>query len=171
MSKKIGIDVVQEPWGEKTLTLVRLEVFDIPDLICDIWCYEDKFGIGEPHPQDDGSMILKHKHGDNPQIELTTHLFPSSDTVESIVTVTGPDEDAVHSIRTVNACWQLRKSDSFGNRGHFVSDFVNRCFIYTDKGFTLMTETKRFPDTRRPTTHEYNSPPWVQNYYLSLIHI
>jgi len=165
MDKNIGIEVVQEQWGKTTLTLARLTVFDIPDLMCNIWCYEDKFGVGEPHAQADGSVMLKHRHGDNPKIELTTHLIPSADTVESVVTVTGPDESAVRSVRTVNACWQFRNSESFGNRGHFVRDFVNRCFIYIDRGFVRMTETERFPDTRRPATHEYNSPPWVQNYY------
>jgi hypothetical protein len=107
---------------------------------------------------------IQHHRADSPQIKLTTHLIPSSDTLESSVTIVGPNEDAVRSIRRINACWQFRKSDSFGNQGHFVRDFVNRCFIYTDKGFMRMADTKRFPDTRRPPDHEYNSPPWVQRY-------
>jgi hypothetical protein len=165
MNQNIGIEFVEEQWGKRTLTFVQLTVLGIPSLVCDIWCYEDKFGIGEPYPQDDGSLILKHRHGDNPLIELTTHLIPSEDTVESVVKLTGPDESAVCSVGTVNACWQFRNSEGFGNRGHFVKDFVNRCFIYTNRGFTRMTETERFPDTRKPPSHEYNSPPWVQNYY------
>lgn len=164
MDEGIGIEFVKEQKGKETRTIARLTVSAIPDLMCDLWCYEDRFGVGEGHPQTDGSMILKHQHSDNPQIELTTHLIPSSDTVESLVTVTGPDEDAVRSVRRINACWQFRDSDSFGNRGHFVRDFVNRCFLYIGKGFVRMTDTKRFPDTRRPSDHEHNSPPWVQRY-------
>jgi hypothetical protein len=164
MTGMIGIEFVKEQNGEETRTIARITVPSISDLVCDLWCYEDKFGAGEGHPQADGSMILKHQRADNSQIELTTHLVPSLDTVVSSIVVTGPDEDAMQSIRRVNACWQFRNSDSFGNREHFVRDFVNRCFVYTDKGFTRMTDTERFPDTRRPPDHEYNSPPWVQRY-------
>lgn len=165
MEKGIRIEFVEKHKGEeRAQTIARITVPAITDLVCDLWCYEDKFGVGEGHPQADGSMILKHRHADNPQIELTTQLIPSSDTVESLVTVTGPDEGSVRSIRRVNACWQFQNSDSFGNHGHFVRDFVNRCFLYTNRGFVRMTDTKRFPDTRRPSDHEYNSPPWVQRY-------
>jgi len=164
MAEEIGVRFVKEQSGAQTQTIARITVPSIPDLVCDLWCYEDKFGAGQGEPQADGSMILKHKRCDNPQIGLTTHLIPSFDMVESLVTVVAPDESAVRSIRRINACWQFRKSESFGNRGHFVRDFVSRCFIYTDKGFTRMTDTKRFPDTRRPPDHEYNSPPWVQRY-------
>ena len=164
MTGMIGIEFVKEQSGEETRTIARITVPSISDLVCDLWCYEDKFGAGEGHPQADGSMILKHHRADNSQIELTTHLVPSLDTVVSSIAVTGPDEDGVQSVRRVNACWQFRNSDSFGNREHFVRDFVNRCFVYTDKGFTRMTDTERFPDTRRPPDHEYNSPPWVQRY-------
>jgi len=164
MTKGIGIEFVKEQKGEEIRTIARITVSAIPDLVCDLWCYEDKFGVGEGYPQADGSLILKHRHSDNSRIELTTHLVQSSDTVVSSITVTGPDENSVRSVRRINACWQFRNSDSFGNRGHFVRDFVNRCFIYTDKGFTRMTDTQRFPDTRRPPEHEHNSPPWVQRY-------
>jgi len=164
MGKGIGIKFVKEQKGKETRTIARITVSAIPDLVCDLWCYEDKFGVGEGYPQADVSMILKHRRSDNPRIELTTHLMPSSDTVVSSIMVTGPDENSVRSVRRINACWQFRNSDSFGNRGHFVRDFVHRCFIYTDKGFTRMTDTQRFPDTRRPPEHEHNSPPWVQRY-------
>ena len=176
MSQNISIEFAQEERGSKsayplqrkstlTLTFARVMVPSIPDLVCDLWCYEDKFGIGEPHPQEDGSFIFKHRYLDNPSIESTTHLIPSADTVEFVVKITGPDESAVRSIGWVNVCWQFRPSESFGNRGHFVEDFVNRCFIYTESGFKRMTETERFPDTRESPTHEHNSPPGVQNYY------
>ena len=184
MNRKIGIEFVQQErespkafmlQGKNalTLTFARMTVSGIPDLICDLWCYEDKFGIAEPYAQKDGNMIFKHQHLDNPGVEATTHLMPSADAVESVVTVTGPDEAALRSIDTINACWQFRPSESFGNQGHYVRDFVHRCFIYTDRGFTRLTETERFPDTRpwdllprsaRPPRHEYNSPPWVQIY-------
>ena len=163
MTKGIGIEFVKEQKGEETRTIARITVSAILDLVCDLWCYEDKFGVGEGYPQADGSLILKHRRSNNPavhevtarsQIELTTHLMPSSDRVVSSIMVTGPDENSVRSVRRINACWQFRNSDSFGNRGHFVRDFVNRCFLYTDKGFVQMTDTQRFPDTRRPPEHE-----------------
>lgn len=164
MNNTIRIEFAQEQHGSENRTIARITVPSIPSLTCDLWCYEDKFGVGEGDSQDDGSMILKHRHAEKPEVELRTHLIPSSETVVSLATITGPDERAVRSIRALNACWQFRPSNSFGNRGHFVRDFVNRCFLYTSKGFQWLTDTQRYPDTRRGPDDEKNSPPWVQRY-------
>jgi hypothetical protein len=75
MEKGIGIEFVEKRKGEEIAqTIARITVPAIPDLLCDLWCYEDKFGVGEGHPQADGSMILKHRHADNPQIDTNTTL-------------------------------------------------------------------------------------------------
>jgi hypothetical protein len=74
MTEVIGIEFVKEQSGAETRTIASITVPSIPDLICDLWCYEDKFGAGQAEPKADGNMILKHRRSDNPQIELTTHL-------------------------------------------------------------------------------------------------
>lgn len=57
--------------------------------------------MDEGYPQNDGSIILKHRHADKPEVELQTHLIPSADTVVSLATITCPGEDAVRSIRAL----------------------------------------------------------------------
>ncbi|MHC4403486.1 MAG: hypothetical protein ACYTG0_27835 [Planctomycetota bacterium] len=161
--KKPTIKVEQEKKGDRVFTMVRIAVPTIPDFECDMWCYEDALGQGEGSPQPDGSMVVRHKHPGGAEVE--TKLVPSEGAVDWHVTVTGPTPEAVQAVASVNGCWQLRRAPGFQSlEGRFVESFVNQCFIYTARGFTLLKDTERFPDTRRPATHKTNSPPWVQNY-------
>ncbi|MBT3267459.1 hypothetical protein HN371_09920 [Candidatus Poribacteria bacterium] len=164
MSELIQLHGVVEAHGGGSRSLARITVPAIPNLVCDLWCYEDKFGVGETHEESDGSLRFRHTHANMPDLELVTHLTGGVDHVVMRLTVAGPDEQSVRSVRRVNACWQFRRSSSFGNRGHFVRDFVSRCFVVTDAGFARLTDTQRHPDTRSPADHAQNSPPWVQRY-------
>ena len=155
--------VDQEKRGDRVFTMVRIAVPTIPDFHCDVWCYEDALGQGQAVPQTDGSLIVEHQHPKGAQVE--TRLAPSEGAVDWYVTVTGPTPDAVRAIRSVNGCWQLRRAPGFqGEEGRFVESFVNHCFIYTDRGLTFFKDTVRYPDTRRPSEHATNDPPWVQQY-------
>ncbi len=156
------LSVEQLKQGDRVFTMVNIEVPGIPDSANAIWCYEDAFGQGEGEMQNDGSLILRHKRPDG--AEATTHFVPRQGVVDFHVKITGPTPEVVRSVTGVNPCWQLRQSDTFGNRGNFPEDFVARCFIYTAGGFTLLKDTKRFPDTRRPPDDKVNNPPWVQVY-------
>lgn len=159
------LKVDQEKHGKRVFTMVRIAVPTIPGFECDVWCYEDRLGQGEGLPQEDGSLILKHgAKGQDGPIEVTTHFVPHPGEVDFVVTVNGKSKRDVRSVRSVNACWQLRRAPGFQRQGDFVKTFVDQCFIYTVKGFTLLRDTTRFPDTRRPATHSTNSPPWVQVY-------
>jgi hypothetical protein len=169
------ISVTHKDLGPKVQTLVGIEVPTIPGFACDVWCYEQAFDNrerGEAKPQPDGSMILTHTRGDT---TVTTHVVPGfasypgewggTPCADFNITVTGKTKDDVLAITSLNPCWQLRRAKGFSSDGKFVENFVNQCFIFTEKGFTLLKETTRFPDTRRPADDERNSPPWVQNYY------
>ena len=159
------LSVNQEKHGDRIFTMVRIAVPTIPDFQCDVWCYEDRLGQGEGLPQGDGSLILKHStKGKDGPIEVTTHFVPHVGEVDFTVKVEGQSKRDVRSVGSVNACWQLRRAPGFAHEGDFVKTFVNQCFIYTAKGFTLLGDTERFPDTRRPADHRTNSPPWVQVY-------
>jgi hypothetical protein len=151
-----------ERWPD--ITMVRIEVPAIPDFRCDVWCYEDELGPGECFPQSDGSMILKHSHPQGAMVE--TKIVPGIDVVDWYVTITGPTREAVQSVEFVNPCWQFRHASGFQSLpDQYVESYVNRCFIYTDRGFTYFKDTKRFPDTRKANDDYRNTPPWVQSYY------
>jgi hypothetical protein len=156
------LSVEQVTQGDRTFTMVNIELPGIPNSANAIWCYEDAFAQGQGEPQADGSLVLRHKRPDG--AEATTHFIPREGVVEFHVRITGPTPEVVKSVGGVNPCWQLRKSEAFGNRGNFPEDFVARCFIFTERGFTLLKDTKRFPDTRKPADDKYNTPPWVQVY-------
>lgn len=157
------IRVEQDTRGDRVFTMVRIAVPTIPNFECDVWCYEDALGQGEGFPQSDGSMIVKHKHPAGADVE--TRLVPSVGAVDWFITVTGPTPEAVQAVRSVNGCWQLCRAPGFKSlKGQFVESFVNQCFVFTDRGFTLFKDTKRYPDTRRAPDHATNSPPWVQQY-------
>ena len=162
----VQVECVVEQHGDGSRSLARITVPDIPDLVCDLWCYEDKFGVGEASVVD-GDLLFTHAHSTTPDVELTTRMTSGRDRVLIRMTVTGPDEESVRAVRRVNACWQFRRSPTFGNRGHFVRDFVGRCFVVTADGVTRLTDTARHPDTRRPKDDDQHSPPWVQRYVPS----
>lgn len=157
------IKVEQEKKGDQVFTMVRIAVPTIPDFECDVWCYEGALGRGEAELRPDGSTVLTHRHPQGATVQ--TKLVPSVGAVDWYVTVTGPTPDAVRAVRGVNGCWQFRRTVGFQSlKDQFVESFVNQCFIYTADGFTWLKDTQRFPDTRLPATHKFNSPPWVQWY-------
>jgi len=49
MSELIQLHGVVEAHGGGSRSLARITVPAIPNLVCDLWCYEDKFGVGETH--------------------------------------------------------------------------------------------------------------------------
>ena len=172
---KPKITVSHQDTPEKVLTLVGIEVPSIPEFACDVWCYEQAFDNrqrGEAEMQTDGSMILTHTRGDTRvTTQIVPDVIPASDDGPAIayadfnITVSGKTRDDVTAVGSLNPCWQMRRAEGFSSNGEFVENFVNQCFIFTEKGFTMLGETTRFPDTRRPPDDERNSPPWVQNYY------
>jgi hypothetical protein len=147
------------------ITMVRITVPFIPGLQFDVWCYENEPGVGECFPQPDGTMILKHHHPGGAFVE--TKIVPSERMIDWYVTVTGPTREAVQSVEWVNPCWQFRHAPGFRSlQGQYVESFVNRCFVYTEDGFTLFGDTKRYPDIRYAEDDYRNHPvPWVQSYF------
>ena len=151
--------------GERTFTTAIIDIPEMDGFTCEIWCYEmGAAGVGQGQVQEDGSLVITH---DFDGVAVTTRLVPEPGAVAFEVEASGADPAKVRKFSSVNACWQLRKSDGLGNRGQFYQDFVSRCFIYTVRGLTLMSETTRFPDTRADRyaeNDERNNPPWVQVY-------
>ncbi len=164
MASAVHVEAVIEDHGDTTRNLARITPAGIPGAVCDLWCYEDGFGVGDARTLADGALEFRHSHARIADVELTTILAPGPDSLAIRLIAAGPNPESVQAVRRVNACWQFLRSHAFGNRGHYVRDFVSRCFVHTENGITRLTDTRRRPDTRRPPEDPRNSPPWVQRY-------
>ena len=145
-------------------TIVNITVPAIPGLVCEVWCYEDRFGRAVSHEMDGPTLVLAHRNKD---VTATTRLVPEPGAVSMEVKVTGPRE-AVRRTRILNACVQFQRSSSFGvkDRNKYVEDFVARCFVFLEGGMTMLKDTKRIPGTRPGGNERANLPkPWIQEYY------
>lgn len=171
---KPKISVSYEDRPDKVITLVGIAVPIIPDFECDVWCYESEFdnkGRGEAEAQPDDSMILTHTRGPTTvKTHIVPGIIPASDAgsavayVDFFITVSGKTKDDIMALTTVNPCWQMKRAPGFRSEDDYVKDFANQCFMFTEKGLTMLSETTRFPDTRKPLDDRVNTPPWVQNY-------
>ena len=142
---------------------VHIEEPAVTGLVCDLWCYEDKLGNAVSFHGGGEKLELIHSFE---SAETKTEFYSQNDGVELRVTVTGPDKLCVQTIDRLNPCWQMRRSESFGNRGHYVEDFVSRCFVILDGGLTFLKDTSRIPGTRKRPDDPANYPePWIQEYF------
>lgn len=151
---------------QKGNTLVNIRVPAMEGMECEIWCYEQENmnAAVEHYREDTGTLVLLHK---NDKSTITSRFVPSIGAVDIYVTVTGPTEEDVLSVGGLNPCWQFEKSSNFSSadREKYVEDFVARCFVILDSGFTLMKDTRRIPGTRERRDDKANLPnPWIQEY-------
>ena len=144
-------------------SMLNITAPGIPGSECEIWCYEDASGRAVAHEMEGETLIMTHQRGD---ARVVSRFEPVEDGMEIRVEVTGPDAESVRAANSLNACWQLRKSDAFGNRGDYVQDFVARCFVILEEGLTLLKDTVRIPGTRNRPNDKSNLPePWIQEYF------
>ena len=137
------LSFVERREGDQIFSYVHIEVPAFPGCVSEIQCYEDQFGNGKGELMRDGSLILRHAWGN---IKLTAHLIPVPGAVIFNVFLQAPTKEEVKSVGTISPCWQLTKAGGV-ERGDFIEDFVNNCFIYTVNGFTFFKDTIRFKDT------------------------
>ena len=158
---------------DKETSMVSMTIPGIPGLQCDVYCYEDNFGKAVDGVMDGKDLVLTHKDPKLEGVVATTRFVPSPGGVDQIVTVTGPNEAAVRAVTAMNPCVQFMKSSAFGRqqdwRSDYVSDFIPRCFVYLETGFTPLSKTKRVPGTITETYEHSNKTnsenPWIQEYY------
>ena len=142
---------------------VSIDVPFIEGARADIWCYEDRLGRPTDHRSEGQTLVLTHRLN---EATVVSRFEPVDDAVAVRVEVSGPDAASVKAVRSLNPCWQLRRSPAFANRGDYVEDFVARCFVFLESGFTLLRDTKRVPGTCPPSERQANLPkPWIQEYY------
>ena len=144
-------------------SLVNITAPGIPGLECEIWCYEDQLGKAASHHKEEETLVLIHRLE---TATVTSRFEPVSDGIDIRVEVTGPDAAHIRAIKALNPCWQLRNSETFGNRGDYVQDFVARCFVILESGPTRLKDTQRIPGTRgRPNDRADLPEPWIQEYF------
>jgi hypothetical protein len=151
----------------KKLTMVSATFPNVPDLVCDSWCYESAVDFLDARALEQGKVELRHRVRDQPHLLLVTTVSPEPGAVEFAARVqleqagvgTLPDQPPF-----VNLCWQLRRAPNFASQPDPYPEFVKRCFIFTDKGRTFLDQTTRRKIPVRPADDRYNNPPWVQMY-------
>ncbi len=157
-----------KPWPNTPLELRVAATFpNVPDLVCDCWCYESEMDCVGILALDGGRIELRHRDRREPRIVYVTTITPKPGEVEFLAHAEpapgekGPLPDA---LQTPNMCWQLKRASLFASAPDPYPDFVKRCFIFTDKGRTFLNHTDRELIPSRPATDKENNPPWVQTY-------
>lgn len=156
-------------WQNQGLTLVSAAFPNIPDFICDSWCYESEVDFIGAVAMDRGKIELRHRDKKNPQAIVVTVVTPEPGSVEfearmEVDKENYPDAEVPENPTWLNLCWQLRRAPSFASKPEPYPEFVKRCFIFTPKGMTFLNNTVRKNIPCRPPDHQYNNPPWVQMY-------
>jgi hypothetical protein len=130
-------------------------------LVCELWCYEGgPFHYGKGSRREDGSVVLTHTSG---QMTATTTFTPSGDDrVWMDVRVEGPVE-ALKRVPYVGPCMQLWHSEAFKRREK-LTDFAERCFLYTMRGPVGLLDTGRGLMKSFKADAPENNPPCTQWY-------
>jgi len=147
---------------------VRASFPNVPGFACDSWCYESQLDCMGIAVLDGGRLELRHQDMKNPEAVYLTTVTPLPGAVEFLARVelapgaAGPLPD---DLITPNLCWQLKPAPGFCRiADDKYPEFVERCFIFTEKGRTFLNNTDRKPIPCRPVTDVENNPPWVQMY-------
>lgn len=147
---------------------VRATFPNVPGFTCDAWCYESPMDCLGIAALEHGCLELRHQDKNNHAVIYVTTVSPLPGAVEFKARVelapgaTGPLPD---KLLTPNLCWQLKAAPGFCRLSdENYPEFVERCFIFTQKGRTFLGNTKRNPIPCRELTDPVNNPPWVQMY-------
>ena len=140
---------------------------NIPEFTCDFWCFESPGIVFEKAEAIDGGRIRMTHSWEGEDWEIVTVATPERGAVEIVChlePLTGGNEKP-DRYPNLNVCWQLRSATSFASVDEFYPEFVERCFMFTEKGRTFLHDTARSPIPRKRLDHKRNNPPWVQIYY------
>lgn len=126
---------------------------------------------------------LRHRLTDLPQLIMVTTLTaePGAVKVEAHLELDPEMKDKADELpqrlRWPNLCWSFRKSSTFVPGGvpdgpnigtkDVYYDWIKRCFIFTEDGFTHLDETRRRKTVEVSEDDIRNSPPlyaWSQHY-------
>ena len=153
----------------KKLTMVSARFPNVPDFVCDGWCYESEVDFVEARALAGGRLEMRHRLREHPHVLLVSTLTPEPGAVELVGRAVLDPEDKgggelPANLLTPNLCWQVRHAPAFASAPDPYPEFVKRCFIFTKQGMTFLHQTTRRRIPVRPAGDPYNHPPWVQMY-------
>jgi hypothetical protein len=150
-----------------TMTYVSSVFPNVPNFRSDSWLYEcgDTVVFASAKPISGGRLELRHTWKDHPQ-QIVTIVTPEPGAVEFYAYLDGEGADKVplNQYPGLNLCWQLKNSPDFASSPQPYPEFVKRCFIFTDKGMTMLNDTVRKMIPCRKPDEDVNNPVWVQMY-------
>lgn len=152
------------------LTYVSATFPNRPGLTCDAWCYESSVDFLSCESQAGGTLELRHRYREAPQVLFVTEVKAEDGAVEFIARAVVdhdryPDGQLPASLPSLNLCFQLRRAEEFKSQPDPYPEFVRRCFIFTEQGRTFLLDTNRRKILHRfPADDPKNNPPWVQMY-------
>jgi hypothetical protein len=163
------IRVVKEKLWGRYFPMISVRFPNVPGFQCDSWSYESSVDFEGARALDGGRVELIHRDQNNPQALVLTTVTPEPGavTVEArmeLDTVNHADAALPDAPSGLNLCWQLRHAEGFASAPDTYPSFVERCFIFTEKGRTFLLDTERNNIPVQAPEHEYNNPPWVQMY-------
>ena len=127
-------------------------------------CFEvGPFDQGYGEKRGDGGVVFRYTARlDGDELACTTTFEPRpGGRISMDVEVDGPLE-RLKGIRFIDGCMQHWNSPAFGRRGA-LSEFVERCFVYTMRGPTGLLETARGKH-KTPLDSQWNNPGCTQWY-------
>lgn len=140
---------------------------NVPGFVCDMWCYESG-GIHYQSARELEGGIVQLRHAwDDHDWEIVTTATPLKGAVEVVARLEPTKNEAscaAEEYPSLNICWQLERAQGFSSEKNFYPEFVQRCFIFTQRGRIFLHNTRRRPIPVRPLTDKENNPPWVQMY-------
>ena len=147
----------------RKLTLVSCAFPNVPSFVCDAWTYEGNPLLLDFRKLSLGRIELIHLVSETPKVTLVTTVTPEPGAVEFLARLEGAD-DAPHLVPPPNLCYQLWRAPGFASKPDSYTDFVRRCFLFTEAGPIRLDSTVRLPVPRRGADEPCNNPPWVQSY-------
>ena len=151
----------------KVLTMVAAMFPNVPDFVCDSWCYESAVDFLDARALGGGKVELRHRYRDQPHAIIMTTVTPEPGAVEFLARLKlekGTAAELPTNPQPLNLCWQLRRAPAFASKPDPYPEFITRCFIFSEKGVVFLDKTTRRPIPVRQLDDPYNNPPWVQMY-------
>lgn len=155
------------PDSDNKTTMVSVSFPNIPNFICDAWCYEGDLVLKEARNLRKGTIKLYHQCQAYPNIMVVTIIKPEPQALEisAHIEPIDPKQEIPSAMPFLNICWQFRRTPNFKSEQDNYQEFIMRCFIFTEKGLTFLDKTTRLKIPQLPEDHPMNNPyPWIQMY-------
>lgn len=152
-------------------TFVWVKVPEIPGCVLDLLCYEHSNIELLDYSSVGGVIQLRHRSIKDPNLLLITTVTPRPGKVEIVARMEvdrekTPEGKLPDILLKPNLCFRLKRADgSFSSFPDPFPEFISRCFIFTDKGQTFLTDMERKKVQGVAENDARNNPPWVQVYH------